>query len=59
MGLVFLCSGLVEEFSPLVDKARKSILGVYGQYLRPHIGQYLDSAIKNIKVHLDTVLPAQ
>ncbi|XP_051921336.1 LOW QUALITY PROTEIN: apolipoprotein A-II [Hippocampus zosterae] len=52
-------SGLVEEFSPLVDKARKSALGVYGHYLRPYIGQYLDNAIKNIRVHLDTFLPAQ
>uniref|UniRef100_A0A3Q2Y0K7 Apolipoprotein A-II n=1 Tax=Hippocampus comes TaxID=109280 RepID=A0A3Q2Y0K7_HIPCM len=57
--IVKVGSGLVEEFSPLVDKARKSVLGVYGHYLRPHIGQYLDSAIKNIRVHLDTFLPAQ
>ncbi|TRY93407.1 hypothetical protein DNTS_014249 [Danionella cerebrum] len=50
-------SGLATEMEPAVDKARMALLGVYGHYLRPYIGERLDRAINNIKPMLDTVLP--
>ncbi|KAJ8005269.1 hypothetical protein DPEC_G00144880 [Dallia pectoralis] len=52
-------TGLAQEVAPLVDKARTATLGLYGQYLRPHIGQQLDTAINQIKVFLNQVLPAE
>ena len=42
-----------------MDKARTGALGVYGEYLRPYIGTYLDHAIQAIKPVLDAVLPAE
>lgn len=52
-------SGLASELDPVVDKARLNALGVYGQYLRPYVGEHLDKAINNIKPVLDTVLPQE
>ncbi|KAL2084273.1 hypothetical protein ACEWY4_019791 [Coilia grayii] len=55
--VVKVVSGLAEELTPLVDKARASALGVYSEYLRPHVGESIDQAIHNIKPVLDVVLP--
>uniref|UniRef100_A0A672QSZ0 Apolipoprotein A-II n=1 Tax=Sinocyclocheilus grahami TaxID=75366 RepID=A0A672QSZ0_SINGR len=52
-----IIGGLASELEPVVDKARMALLGAYGQYLRPYIGEHLDKAITNIKPVLDTVLP--
>ncbi|XP_056332203.1 apolipoprotein A-II [Danio aesculapii] len=54
-----IAGGLASELNPVVDKARLNALGVYGQYLRPYIGEHLDKAINNIKPVLDTVLPQE
>ncbi len=40
-------------------QARMALLGAYGHYLRPYIGEHLDKAITNIKPVLDTVLPQE
>ncbi|XP_043118020.1 apolipoprotein A-II [Puntigrus tetrazona] len=55
--IVKIVSGVASELAPVVDKARMSLLGAYGMYLRPYIGEHLDKAITNIKPVLDTVLP--
>ncbi|XP_077455812.1 apolipoprotein A-II [Stigmatopora argus] len=52
-------SGIVQEITPIVDKTREGALGLYGHYLRPHIGQYLSDSIDEIKKFLDIFLPAQ
>jgi len=52
-------SGLASEMEPVVDKARLSLLGAYGHYLRPYVGETLDKAITSIKPVLDTVLPQE
>nr|ACI15896.1 14 kDa apolipoprotein [Hemibarbus mylodon] len=54
---VKIIGGLASELEPVVDKARLALLGAYGHYLRPYIGEHLDKAITNIKPVLDTVLP--
>ncbi|TWZ53980.1 hypothetical protein FTO10_04360 [Klebsiella pneumoniae] len=54
---VKIISGLASELEPVVDKARLALLGAYGHYLRPYIGEHLDTAITNVKPVLDTVLP--
>ncbi|XP_060906191.1 apolipoprotein A-II [Labrus mixtus] len=56
--LIKFLSGLTQEASPLVDKARLSLLGLYEKYLRPNHGDSLDSFINNhLKPFLDTVAP--
>ena len=52
-------SGLAQEASPLLEKARLAALGAYEQYLRPYIGSYLDENINQAKFVLDKVLPAE
>nr|XP_057909440.1 apolipoprotein A-II [Doryrhamphus excisus] len=54
-----VAKGMAEEINPLVEKARMAALGVYGHYLRPHIGQYLSDSIDQIKIYLDKFMPAQ
>ncbi|XP_077067604.1 apolipoprotein A-II [Siphateles boraxobius] len=54
---VKIISGLASELEPVVDKARLALLGAYGHYLRPYVGEHLDKAITSIKPVLDTVLP--
>ncbi|TSL40954.1 hypothetical protein Baya_7033 [Bagarius yarrelli] len=58
-GLSKLATALFEELRPAIEKTRLGALGVYGEYLRPYIGIYLDTAINNAKPILDTVLPAE
>uniref|UniRef100_A0AAY4AIF2 Apolipoprotein A-II n=1 Tax=Denticeps clupeoides TaxID=299321 RepID=A0AAY4AIF2_9TELE len=58
MSIYKIANGLSNEFAPLMEKARLAGLGLYGQYLRPHIGEPLDKAINQIKPILDTVMPA-
>ncbi|XP_061633524.1 apolipoprotein A-II [Phyllopteryx taeniolatus] len=57
--MVKVASALAREVGPLVDQGRAATLGMYAQYLRPHIGGYLDWCISNIKAHLDKFLPAE
>ncbi|XP_067304853.1 apolipoprotein A-II [Pseudorasbora parva] len=54
---VKIIGGLAGELQPVVDRARLALLGAYGHYLRPYVGEHLDKAITNIKPVLDTVLP--
>ncbi|XP_063054992.1 apolipoprotein A-II [Engraulis encrasicolus] len=55
---VKVITGVAGELGPVVDKARSAALGLYGEYLRPYIGQSLDQAIQNLKPMLDAVMPA-
>ncbi|KAG5270992.1 hypothetical protein AALO_G00174660 [Alosa alosa] len=55
---VKVITGMAGELGPAVDRARSGALGVYGEYLRPYIGTYLDHAINGLKPVLDAVLPA-
>lgn len=52
-------SAAFEEMQPALEKARLGALGVYGEYLRPYLGIYIDTAINNIKPLLDSVLPVE
>ncbi|KAA0703238.1 hypothetical protein E1301_Tti006965 [Triplophysa tibetana] len=54
-----ILSGLGSELQPIVDNARMSLLGAYGYYLRPYIGETLDKAINNIKPVLNTIMPVE
>merc|ERR1712002_172864 len=56
---VKIATGVAHEAGPLVEKARQAGLGLYGHYLRPYIGQYLDDGINHIKVYLDQFMPAE
>ncbi|KAF7652183.1 hypothetical protein LDENG_00100170 [Lucifuga dentata] len=56
---VKVATGMGDEVGPLMEKASLNTLGVYGYYLRPYIGSYLDTAINHIKIYLDRFLPAE
>ncbi|KAI1886303.1 hypothetical protein AGOR_G00212610 [Albula goreensis] len=56
---VKIATGVAGEVTPLVDKARTAVLGLYGEYVRPWAGTYLDQGITYIRSVLDTVMPIE
>ncbi|KAM9852649.1 apolipoprotein A-II [Aulostomus maculatus] len=54
-----VAAGMAKELTPIVDRARTAMLGVYGAYVRPSYGQHISDAIDSIRVYLDQYLPAQ
>uniref|UniRef100_A0A9J7XX56 Apolipoprotein A-II n=1 Tax=Cyprinus carpio carpio TaxID=630221 RepID=A0A9J7XX56_CYPCA len=39
-----ILSGLASDLEPVVNNARMALLGAYGHYLRPYVGEHLDKA---------------
>lgn len=47
-----------EEFAPIVDQARLSLLAQYEYKMRPRVGVHLNNIIDTMKIYLDKYLPA-
>ncbi|XP_072572012.1 apolipoprotein A-II [Paramormyrops kingsleyae] len=56
---VKIVTGMAQEVVPLVDKARSAGLGLYGKYVRPYVGPFLDECITNFRATLESVWPAE
>ncbi|XP_048880342.1 apolipoprotein A-II [Brienomyrus brachyistius] len=56
---VKIVTGMAQEVVPLVDKARSAGLGLYGKYVRPYVGPFLDQCITNFRTALESVWPAE
>uniref|UniRef100_A0A8C9SHE2 Apolipoprotein A-II n=1 Tax=Scleropages formosus TaxID=113540 RepID=A0A8C9SHE2_SCLFO len=56
---VKIVTGLYQDVTPLVDKGRSAVLGLYGEHLRPHIGTHLDQAITHVQSMLDIIWPKE
>ncbi|XP_036393855.1 apolipoprotein A-II [Megalops cyprinoides] len=56
---VKIVTGVAQEVTPLVDKARTTVLGLYGHYVRPWAGSYLDQAISTFRAALHAVAPLE
>lgn len=51
------CRVLATEMTPLMDKARLTVLGKYEACLRPQIGEITSEIIDTIKIYLDMFMP--
>ncbi|XP_061108902.1 uncharacterized protein LOC133135687 [Conger conger] len=51
--------GVAIEAFPLADKTHTAALGLYGEYVRPWAGPYVDRAIAAINGLLDKVMPVE